>query len=175
MPVINFVAASTFYKNTCRRRERSSAFELWYHRVPNLSTCCNLLNYGTFEDNTTEACRRQIWFCSCFFHSFHPSCSVGVIVYFWRIIVGWIEPGTIGKLKNHLVDINRNWQIETANLLRIRNAPTEIVLDTSDSLRVGNSGGEDIVLERLQKLLPTTDKQDARQQPDSQPDEQKRV
>lgn len=39
--LVDIVAAATFFKNTLRGHKKSSAFELLYNRVPNLSTVCN--------------------------------------------------------------------------------------------------------------------------------------
>lgn len=57
--IIELEAAATFHINTCRGHNATSSFNVIYDRVPCLSTICNSINEGSFEDSLLENRQRQ--------------------------------------------------------------------------------------------------------------------
>lgn len=131
--LVDLVSAATFHKNTTRGHNRASSFELLYNRVPRLSTICNPTQHGSAEGNIAEARRRQV---QAGLHAnirTSPSVSVGEEVFFWRDNQGWIGPGSVRSKNGNLLEIMHNGIVKTADIHRVRTAPTTRCIPTAES------------------------------------------
>lgn len=61
LPLVDIVSSATFHTNTACGHNQSPAFELLFHRCPQVSAECNPGEHGTAEENIASNRRRQIY------------------------------------------------------------------------------------------------------------------
>lgn len=131
--LIDIVAAATFFKNTSRGHQKSSSFELLYNRSPTLSSICNPLTHGSLQDNIAAARCRQLNAALNANRRVSPLYKVGESVFFWRDNIGWIGPATVVKVEKYALEVLHNNAIKTADIFRVRHAPSVNVNRHQDS------------------------------------------